>query len=407
MKRVNKFLTVIVLAAVFVISSCGTIARDYEKFAEEYNDKSVVITPTESAETMAIEVSDFDAINLKFGFIDVEYSQSDAEPTAQLICSKEIMQIINVYVADGILHIKRKDNPIDEKILIDGNYECKLICNSKQLKRINQHSGGNITLKTGIKSNELEIERSGLGDLECLQPLDIKKLHISSSGSGSTYLCGTFDRLEIKTSGLGDLNFNGPLSTKYMSIKKSGSGSVNMTENVDVETLKIESSGLGDIKMQGKIDNATIDMSGSGSMESNLLKVKSLTIKKSGLGTISMHTLEGENIELVSSGSGSTSINSLKAESIDISCSGLGGMYINEGTVGTATIDYSGNSWFNADGLDADNVKFEASGMGKHTIGKVKKSLDVTLHNGVSLTYSGKPSEVKENISKNAVLKNK
>lgn len=381
--NITKYLAIVVATA--CMTSCNMLAEDYKEYLKEHTDEVMTINPGGEVQTHNIEVGEFNAIESEFGIMDIEYSQSDAEPMAQLICNNEIMQIVDIYTKNGTLHIDPKDN-IEENIRwnISNDYECRLICNSKQLKSIKQKGSGDVVLKNGITGDKLEIERSGLGDLECLQPLNVKKLHISSSGSGSTYICGTFDRIEIKTSGLGNLNINGPLSAKYMSIESSGSGDMDITENIDIETLKLKSSGLGDIKMQGKIDDAAISMSGSGSMEIHQLEVKNLAIKKSGLGTISMSTLEAENVVLESSGSGSTSINSLKAESIDISCSGLGGMYIYEGTVGTATGNYSGYSWFNADGLDADNVKFNASGIGKHQIGTVKKSLDVTLHDRTS-----------------------
>ena len=403
MNRINKLLAIV--AATVCMASCSLIAEDYKEYVANHSNEVVDIDPSGEVKPYNLEIDDFSHIDSRFGIISVEYSQSDAEPMAQLICNNEIMQIVDIYTKNGTLHIDPKDN-IEENIRwnISNDYECRLICNSKQLKSIKQKGSGDVVLKNGITGDKLEIERSGLGDLECLQPLNVKKLHISSSGSGSTYMCGTFDRIEIKNSGLGNLNINGPLSTKYMSIESSGSGDMDITENIDIETLKLKSSGLGDIKMQGKIDDAAISMSGSGSMEIHQLEVKNLAIKKSGLGTISMSTLEAENVVLESSGSGSTSINSLKAESIDISCSGLGGMYIYEGTVGTATVNYSGNSWFNADGLDADNVKFNASGTGKHEIGTVKKSLDVTLRDKTSLTYSGNPASVKENIGKKAKL---
>ena len=404
MNRINKLLAIV--AAAVCMASCSLIAEDYKEYVANHSNEVVDIDPSGEVKPYNLEIDDFSHIDSRFGIISVEYSQSDAEPMAQLICNNEIMQIVDIYTKNGTLYIDPKDNVTEGNIrwIINNDYECRLICNSKQLKSIKQ-KGSDVVLKNGINGDNLEIKRSGLGDLECLQPLNVKKLHISSSGSGSTYICGTFDRIEIKTSGLGNLNINGPLSAKYMSIESSGSGDMDITENIDIETLKLKSSGLGDIKMQGKIDDAAISMSGSGSMEIHQLEVKNLAIKKSGLGTISMSTLEAENVVLESSGSGSTSINSLKSESIDISCSGLGGMYIYDGTVGTATVNYSGNSWFNADGLDADNVKFNASGTGKHEIGTVKKSLDVTLRDKTSLSYSGNPASVKENIGKNAKLK--
>ena len=405
MNRINKLLAIV--AAAVCMASCNMLAEDYKEYLKEHTDEVMTINPGGEVQTHNIEVGEFNAIESKFGIMDIEYSQSEGEPMVQLCCNNEIMALADIYVDNEVLHIEMNDSMDFEDIQweIDKDYECVLKCSSKQLKSITQKGSGNLIFKTAVKGDVLEIDMSGMGDLECLQPLDVKKLHISSSGSGSTYICGTFDRIEIKNSGLGNLNINGPLSAKYMSIESSGSGDMDITENIDIETLKLKSSGLGDIKMQGKIDDAAISMSGSGSMEIHQLEVKNLAIKKSGLGTISMSTLEAENVVLESSGSGSTSINSLKAESIDISCSGLGGMYIYDGTVGTATVNYSGNSWFNADGLDADNMQFVASGIGDHLIGEVKNSLDVKLRDKTSLTYSGNPASVKENIGKNAKLK--
>lgn len=431
MNRINKLLAIV--AATACMTSCNMLAEDYKEFISNQSDEVQKIKLSGPIEVRNIEVGEFNAIESEFGIMDIEYSQSEGEPMVQLCCNNEIMALADIYVDNEVLYIEMNDSVDFEDIQweIDKDYECVLKCSSKQLKSITQKGSGNLIFKTAVKGDTLKIDRSGMGDLECLQPLDVKEMNISTSGSGNTCMCGTFDRMEIETSGLGNFNINGPFSAKYLAIDKRGSGTMELIakieiidsikregvvgyvythkdvySSVNIDTLKIETSGLGDIKIESnEIVDATIDMSGSGNLETCLLEVGSITIRKSGLGDIEIWRLEAKNVMIESGGSGNIEINKLKTDGIHLSCSGMGDVEINKGVATTARIDYSGSGSLKAKGLSADNMQFVASGIGNHRIGEVKTLLDVKLRDKTSLTYSGNPASVKENIGKNAKLK--
>ncbi|MBR7168715.1 MAG: DUF2807 domain-containing protein [Bacteroidales bacterium] len=402
----TKYLAIVVATA--CMTSCNMLAEDYKEYLKEHTDEVMTINPGGEVQTHNIEVGEFNAIESKFGIMDIEYSQTSDQPAAQLICNNEIMALADIYVDNEVLHIEMNDGMDFEDIHweTDKNYQCVLKCSSKQLKSITQKGSGNLTLKTAITGDVLEIDMSGMGNFECLQPLDVEVLNISSKGSGNAYLCGNLNRGQIEFSGMGDLNINGTLSAQYLDVEMNGSGNIKISKPITIDTLEIETSGMGNVDIDGtiKIKVADISMSGSGNINGNSLHINNLNIETSGMGNVNIDSFDGDNIAITSSGSGNTTIKKLNSKDMQLSCSGMGDVKVKKGIATNVSINYSGSGSLNAKGLSADNMQFVASGIGDHRIGEVKNSLNVKLRDKTSLTYSGNPASVKENIGKKAKL---
>lgn len=402
-----KYLAIVVATAV-CITSCNMLAEDYKEFISNQSDEVQKIKLSGPIEVRNIEVGEFNAIESEFGIMDIEYSQSEGEPMVQLCCNNEIMALADIYVDNEVLYIEMNDSVDFEDIQweIDKDCECVLKCSSKQLKSITQKGSGNLIFKTAVKGDTLKIDRSGMGDLECLQPLDVEVLNISSKGSGNAYLCGTLNRGQIEFSGMGDLNINGTLSAQYLDVEMNGSGNIKISKPITIDTLEIETSGMGNVDIDGtiKIKVADISMSGSGNINGNSLHINNLNIETSGMGNVNIDSFDGDNIAITSSGSGNTTIEKLNSKDMQLSCSGMGDVKVKKGIATNVSINYSGSGSLNAKGLSADNMQFVASGIGDHRIGEVKNSLNVKLRDKTSLTYSGNPASVKENIGKKAKL---
>ena len=85
MNRINKLLAIV--AAAVCMASCSLIAEDYKEYVANHSNEVVDIDLSGEAETYNLEIDDFSRIDSRFGIITIEYSQSDAEPMAQLICN--------------------------------------------------------------------------------------------------------------------------------------------------------------------------------------------------------------------------------------------------------------------------------------------------------------------------------
>lgn len=129
------------------------------------------------------------------------------------------------------------------------------------LTNINVESSANLYSEGRIKTNDLEIEIDGSGDVD----LDVKteSLETTINGSGDIKLSGKTDEYDIEINGSGDvLAFD--LSTKETEIEINGSGSCE----VDVsESLDILINGSGDVKYKGSPEHVNQRINGSGEVQ--------------------------------------------------------------------------------------------------------------------------------------------
>lgn len=129
------------------------------------------------------------------------------------------------------------------------------------LTSISVESSANLYSEGRLKTNDLEVEIDGSGDLE----LDVKteSLETTINGSGDIKLSGKTDEHDIEINGSGDvLSFD--LSTKETEIEINGSGSCE----IDVsESLDILINGSGDVKYKGNPEHVNQRINGSGEVQ--------------------------------------------------------------------------------------------------------------------------------------------
>ena len=121
-------------------------------------------------------------------------------------------------------------------------------------KRGEKRSVKNINgLKLYVTAPTLEeVELTGVGSLECKEPLKLDDFTLRISGVGSAEVDDlTCRRFNVSLSGVGDAEVN-----------------------VDCDYLKARMSGIGSLELRGSADEADISRSGIGSVNTKRLKIK-------------------------------------------------------------------------------------------------------------------------------------
>ena len=65
----TKYLAIVVATA--CITSCNMLAEDYKEYLKEHTDEVMTINPGGEVQTHNIEVGEFNAIESKFGIMDL------------------------------------------------------------------------------------------------------------------------------------------------------------------------------------------------------------------------------------------------------------------------------------------------------------------------------------------------
>jgi len=197
------------------------------------------------------KVTEFSALDVSG---DYEVVITQGSPAAVTVEADENLQSI----------IKTK---VENKNLVIENTES--ICNSKTLKvdittpDITDISiSGVVVLKSKdtIKTNNLKIEVSGVGNIAMV--VSVAKLSIDCSGTGSVTLTGKAVDMDASLSGTSDINAF-KLFAENCNLSSSGAGTANV--NVS-KTLDVDISGTATVKYKGS-PKIKQEISGVGSLE--------------------------------------------------------------------------------------------------------------------------------------------
>lgn len=172
------------------------------------------------------KVDDFSSIRIK-AVANVEFTQGD-KFSLRLEGKEKWVKLTTTEVKDGCLIIDFKRG---EK---------------RSVKNING-------LKLYVTAPTLEeVELTGVGSLECKEPLKLDDFTLRISGVGSAEVDDlTCRRFTVSLSGVGDAEVN-----------------------VDCDYLKARMSGIGSLELRGNADEADISRSGIGSVNTKRLKIK-------------------------------------------------------------------------------------------------------------------------------------
>lgn len=172
------------------------------------------------------KVDDFSSIRIK-AVANVEFTQGD-KYSLRLEGKEKWVKLTTTEVKDGCLIIDFKRG---EK---------------RSVKNING-------LKLYVTAPTLEeVELTGVGSLECKEPLKLDDFTLRISGVGSAEVADlTCRRFTVSLNGVGDAEVN-----------------------VDCDYLKARMSGIGSLELRGNADEADISRSGIGSVNTKRLKLR-------------------------------------------------------------------------------------------------------------------------------------
>lgn len=172
------------------------------------------------------KVDDFSSIRIK-AVANVEFTQGD-KYSLRLEGKEKWVKLTTTEVKDGCLIIDFKRG---EK---------------RSVKNING-------LKLYVTAPTLEeVELTGVGSLECKEPLKLDDFTLRISGVGSAEVADlTCRRFTVSLNGVGDAEVN-----------------------VDCDYLKARMGGVGSLELRGNADEADISRSGIGSVNTKRLKIK-------------------------------------------------------------------------------------------------------------------------------------
>lgn len=199
------------------------------------------------------DVGRFDGVQAS-GSMDIEVT--DGEPASvEIEADDNALRYIVTEVDNGLLDVYFKPN-----ISFD-NVHAKVYVKAPGLKRLFVKGSGNITSKNTIKSQSVNTEISGSGNLEA--DVDAPDVKAQISGSGNLSLHGRCKNFEGNISGSGDLKCKKLLS-ENAAVSIYGSGTAHIYSSVH---LKATTAGSGDIYYGGNPSSPDITKAGSGSVQ--------------------------------------------------------------------------------------------------------------------------------------------
>lgn len=201
------------------------------------------------------DISDFHAVEVAVAS-DVEVSVAD-NYFVEVQTHENLLPVLKTKVENGTLRIY-----FDESVSYSEGLKIRV--SAPAFDRFSLGGSGTIKVITPIRSDRMELEIAGSGDIFIPQGT-FNTLVTSIAGSGGIELGGTADTVKSEIAGSGDVKGK-QLTTRELDASIAGSGSVTF----DVaETLKVEIAGSGDVFYSGD-PTVDADVSGSG-------KVKKLT----------------------------------------------------------------------------------------------------------------------------------
>ena len=224
--------------------------------------------------TKQIKIDNFDCLEVA-GSMDVVYTQSTGKPGLEIYTSENIINLLDIKVANGTLKIKFKKgyNIKYNKLIIRAS--------SETLHAINLAGSGSIDLSKGLKSSRLHVELAGSGDIIGKKIFCQDDLNISIAGSGE---------VELQQLACNDL---------YLNV--AGSGDMTL-KDVDANITKAEVAGSGCINLFGKSNEAMFEIAGSGDIMASDLVAKKVKVSIAGSGDAECHATDHLKVSIAGSG---------------------------------------------------------------------------------------------------------
>ena len=221
------------------------------------------VTASNNYVTKDIRVKNFNGIKV-IGSPDVVYTQQSGKPRVEIYAADNIVDLLDINIKDNTLIVKFKEGySISYKKM-----EVRVF--AEELDNVSVVGSGDITLKNGLKTDNLRLSIAGSGDING-KDIECKQLEASVAGSG-------------------DINHSN-VRCQSMKLSVAGSGDIAL-KNIKAGTVQASVAGSGDISLEGNAEKAEYSVAGSGDIDADRLKTKSVEASTAGSGDIECHATE-------------------------------------------------------------------------------------------------------------------
>ncbi len=199
-----------------------------------------------------LELNDIDELDLSIT-ATLRYTQEKSTKTSKIVvrCEENLIDLIQFNV-DG------RELEITSEKCLDGQEEIRIELVTSGLSRVELDGSGTVMTTNTLKTENLELEIDGSGDL--MFDVDAEDLSTEIDGSGDAQLRGKVDEHDIRINGSGDLKAE-ELKTSETDLKINGSGDCSIWAE---ERLNIRINGSGDVNYKGQPSDMTQKVNGSG-----------------------------------------------------------------------------------------------------------------------------------------------
>lgn len=261
MKKYYLSLLIVLFAAMLQAASFETQKREISDFTSIRSSSSVDII-LEQTGKVAVEVRaperylDRIKTEVKGGELNI-YIDGSLSYSGEIVVYVQVKDIDNISLygsGDFMTKGELITSELTFKVAGSGDFNAQL--NAKVVKG-NLNGSGDVKI-SGI-TESLSIRQSGSGDLIAAN-LHLLTCNLSMNGSGDCKLSGSTDNFELTQSGSGD--FSGrDFEAENVKIRKSSSGDARI---IAIKKLEISSHGSGDLYYSGSPQIDIISTSGSG-----------------------------------------------------------------------------------------------------------------------------------------------
>lgn len=193
------------------------------------------------------------------GSPDVVFTQNSGEPRLKIHTSDNLLDLLDIYVDNQILHIGFKKN-------VSVSYDKLTIeASSPNLNEVSVTGSGEVRITDGLKTDKLNLNVTGSGDIFANQST-CNQCHLTVTGSGDITL-----------------------------------------QELSAHTVQAHITGSGDIVLQGKAQEATYEVNGSGDLSASQLHTYHTSAIITGSGDIQCHA--DKELKAIVTGSGSIGYN--------------------------------------------------------------------------------------------------
>lgn len=232
-KTIFSLVGLFVFATVF--TSCQKIILDAGNLTEEVRELEEDFTE--------IEIS---------GSFDLLINQQETEDILIVEAGENLMEYVETYVQDGILHIDFEANNISAKGIK------RIYVSQTNLDKITMDGSGDLEADELVAA-AFELNMKGSGDAE-IEFDEIENLDLSMDGSGDCEVIGLGTHLDLAILGSGDCNSR-LFEAETATVNVNGSGDVEVYASSE---LLVNINGSGDVDYWGDPEITDININGSG-----------------------------------------------------------------------------------------------------------------------------------------------